>query len=209
MKNFPKFIITILLIIVAALCIVLALKINCRWGNKPNPIPPEIITKRLVPFDTAKNHQAIFNSICGPIFKPYNSRDTVPYSGSILRNTDVLLSLGLNNADLYDYVQCEQLRLKTMLGYDMAGKKINLYAHPVEVQTNGTVTTIVDLAFDKYGNLYYAKTGTPWKNPCKEKCIFSNVLSASAPATADNKKLILDEEDMYVIDLNNPCPPCN
>ena len=91
----------------------------------------------------------------------------------------------------------------------MAGKKINLYAHPVELQTNGAVTTIVDLAFDKYGNLYYAKTGAPWKNPCKEKCIFCNVMSASVPATADNKKLILDEEDMYVIDLNNPCPPCN
>ncbi|MEO8887125.1 MAG: hypothetical protein ABI367_13760 [Mucilaginibacter sp.] len=210
MKKSSKWLTLLLATIVVALCIVIIFKVNCRWNLAPKPIPSEIIAKELVPLDTAKYHQAVFDVICDSIFKPYiKNKDKVPYGGGILRNTDVLLSLGLNNAELYDYVQCEHLRLKTMLGYDYAKNTIKMYAHPVEIQTNGTDTVVVDLVFDKSGNLYYAKNGMPWQNPCN-KCLFCGALSTNKSTKPEQDiKLNLNKDGMYVIDLNNPCPPCD
>lgn len=163
-------------------------------GNGVPPIPRDSIMSKLVAIDSAAADERRFDSVSVHVLH------SEPYQGVIIRNTDVLLSMGLNNLNLLKYTYCEKIRLKTKLGLTTGGK-IHVYVHPVQVNRDHTFT---DLRFNDQGFICYA-TGIPWVNPCK-----GCSLNATGPTPGDKPKVKPDgTAGVYVLDLNNPCPPCN
>ncbi|PWK73820.1 hypothetical protein LX99_04206 [Mucilaginibacter oryzae] len=157
---------------------------------------------RLVPLKVAKAHHFSLDSLYNRVLK-----DTVVYSGGIIRNVDVLLSLGLYQNDIYNYINNEHLRLKTMLGLaSVNGKKtVKLYVHPVYVSIYGADTTYTDLYFDYRGNLWKTN-GFAFK--ALDKRQNDSMRYPDVKSTPDRQKLKGDN-GLYVIDINNPCPPCS
>jgi hypothetical protein len=157
------------------------------------PIPSLLYSQRLVPLGTVQGYKTVFKS---------EGKFSKPYDGGIIRNIDVLLSLGLNNMPLYQSVKNERISLKITMGVNDTGA-VKMYAHPVLVDTtNNKLTVTADLYFDQYGNLWVYNNGNPTPfNPGQS--------FFSAPKAAGSLKAISNPaNELYQIDLNNPCPPC-
>lgn len=198
MKNLKKIIPVFLLGIILAMAVVIVLKINCpKCPISGGAIPTNIISPRLVAYDTVTeyvhNFDSLFTSGC-------NFPGKMKFDGDLIRPADILLSIGLDNDSLYSYVTCEKLMLQTKFGY--IKDKIKIYVHPVFVLDSAVR---VDLFFNQDGKICN-KDGTLWENPCK-KCLLCDT------AVMDKEKKVTqrlkdDPADVYYIDLNNPCPPC-
>lgn len=161
----------------------------------PTPIDSDIIVRHMVPLDKALQQQKIL------ISSQNANNDTTKYTGGILRPTDLLLSLGLNDVNLYQYVKCTNIMAKTMLGINNAGN-VTLYVHPVLVVEGAPFS---DLYFDHVGNLYKYDSTTKTGTPFTTNCTYTGVGAATPGKSA---KDTLPASSLYVIDLNNPCPPC-
>jgi hypothetical protein len=202
MKLSRKIIIPFLLAIILICIVVIVCKINCCW-NRPvtKLISSDSISRRLVTYNAAKQNMANFDSISKIIFKNLDTNKIkVPFNGDIINSTDVLLALGLNNADLHNYVQCSKIRLETKLGF--INDTIKIYVRPIDISSKPWR----NLYFKKDGNLCYLN-GELWVNPCKE-CIFCNIFPTSKVTPNSQKHALTDTDDIYYLDLNNPCPPC-
>jgi hypothetical protein len=149
-----------------------------------------------------------FTKNCSFKIVNHKKKDTtvIPFRGSMLRNADVLASLGLIESDnIFKYIECEKIRLRTQFGYDSIRNVIKIYVHPVVVDKQNNVTGV--LFFDSNGALYLyneaTKTGTLYSPPCTYPTGVSNQINKQ------DAKQTLPLDQLYAVDLNNPCPPCS
>lgn len=209
MKTLHKWIIFLLALSTAALTLLIIIWMPGKGGRDKEEhahfnadttrIPSSYFAKSLVRLDIAIKEQQRFDEISKI------KLESVLYHGVILRNADVLLSLGLNNLELLKSVEATDLRLKTALAVTDS-MRLHVYVHPVATGKPGGRDN-QDLYFDKDGNIY-DEHGNPWKNQCDGLC---KILTGSKPESRANQqqlKAILPS-GLYVIDLNNPCPPCS
>jgi|GEM_PF-5810017 len=162
----------------------------------------EVSLDQITPYIDYFNKNCVFNIIDAA------KKDTtkVSFRGSRLRNADVLASLGLINANnIFAYTECENIRLRTRFGYDPNKKIIKVYVHPVVVNAQNKVTAA--LYFDINGNLYTYNAQTQTGTLYSTDCLYPRGLSKKT--TRPDLVQTLPATQLYAVDLNNPCPPCD